>query len=37
MDVVNRIKGLPTTSRAGQGDVPKEDVIIESVTVTEED
>ena len=36
MDVVNRIKGLPTTSRAGHGDVPKEEVIIESVTVTEE-
>ena len=36
MDVVNRIKRLATTSRGAQGDVPKEDVIIESATVTEE-
>ena len=28
MDVVNRIKGVPTTSRMGHQDVPVDDVII---------
>lgn len=30
MDVVNLIKGVPTTSKAGHQDVPAEDVIIET-------
>lgn len=33
MDVVNRIKGVATTRKAGHQDVPKEDVIIEKATV----
>ena len=37
MEVVNSIRVVPTTSRDGQDDVPEEDVIIKSVTVTEED
>ena len=37
MEVVNSIRAVPTTSRDGQDDVPEEDVIIKSVTVTEED
>ncbi|WP_020681385.1 peptidylprolyl isomerase [Marinobacterium rhizophilum] len=35
MDVVNKIKGVKTTSRAGHQDVPAEDVIIESARITE--
>ena len=35
MTVVDRIKGVPTTSRAGYKDVPISDVIIERVEVTE--
>ena len=35
MDVVNKIKGVKTTSRAGHQDVPVEDVIIESAEVVE--
>lgn len=35
MDVVDKIKVVATTSRAGHQDVPVEDVIIEKVTVTE--
>lgn len=35
MDIVNKIKGLPTTSRRGHQDVPVDDVIIESATVIE--
>lgn len=35
MEVVNSIRVVPTTSRDGQNDVPEEDVIIKSVTVTE--
>ena len=31
MDVVNTIKGVSTTSRAGHQDVPAEDIVIESV------
>jgi len=33
MDVVNRIKAVSTTTRAGQRDVPAEDVVIERATV----
>lgn len=33
MDVVNRIKGVRTTSRMGHQDVPAEDVIIEKAEV----
>lgn len=36
MDVVDKIKAVPTTSRAGHQDVPVEDVIIEKVVVNEE-
>lgn len=36
MDVVNDIVKLPTTSKAGHQDVPRDDVIIESVEVTDE-
>ena len=35
MDVVNKIKALPTTSRAGHQDVPVDDVIIESAVIDE--
>ncbi|MCP5161947.1 MAG: peptidyl-prolyl cis-trans isomerase [Hahellaceae bacterium] len=35
MDVVNKIKEVKTTSRAGHQDVPAEDVIIESAEVIE--
>lgn len=35
MDVVNKIKEVATTSRAGHQDVPVDDVIIESVTFSE--
>ncbi len=33
MDIIDKIKAVPTTSRAGHQDVPKDDVIIEKVTV----
>ena len=33
MDVVNRIKAVPTTMKAGHQDVPEEDVIIEKAEV----
>jgi peptidyl-prolyl cis-trans isomerase B (cyclophilin B) len=35
MDVVNKIKGVKTTSRGGHQDVPEKDVIIESARITE--
>jgi len=35
MDVVNRIKGVPTTTRAGHQDVPADDIVIESAEVIE--
>lgn len=35
MDVVEKIKAVPTTMKAGHQDVPVDDVIIESATVTE--
>jgi peptidyl-prolyl cis-trans isomerase B (cyclophilin B) len=34
-DVVDRIKSVPTTFRAGHQDVPTEDVVIESATMVE--
>jgi len=37
MDVVNKIKGCDTTSRAGHQDVPVDDVIIESTEIKEQD
>jgi peptidyl-prolyl cis-trans isomerase B (cyclophilin B) len=33
MDVVDRIKGVATTSRGGHQDVPADEIIIESVEV----
>jgi peptidyl-prolyl cis-trans isomerase B (cyclophilin B) len=35
MDVVNKIKGVKTTSRGGHQDVPAEDVIIESARIAD--
>lgn len=35
MDVVNKIKGVATTMRAGHQDVPSEDVIIEKAEIVE--
>ena len=35
MDVVNKIKGVDTTSRAGHQDVPAEDIIIEKAEITD--
>jgi peptidyl-prolyl cis-trans isomerase B (cyclophilin B) len=35
MDIVNAIKGVATTSRAGHQDVPAEDVIIERAEIVE--
>lgn len=35
MDVVNRIKGVPTTRKAGHQDVPVEDVIITKAVASE--
>jgi peptidyl-prolyl cis-trans isomerase B (cyclophilin B) len=35
MDVVNRIKGVATTSKAGHQDVPAEDVVITKAVVEE--
>lgn len=35
MDVVDKIKKVPTTSRSGHQDVPVEDVVIEKVIVEE--
>ncbi len=32
-DVVDKIKGVATTSRAGHSDVPREDVVIETASV----
>lgn len=37
MDVVNAIKEVDTTTRAGHQDVPAEDVIIESATVIDDE
>jgi peptidyl-prolyl cis-trans isomerase B (cyclophilin B) len=33
MDVVNKIKGTKTASKAGHQDVPKEDIVITSVSI----
>lgn len=35
MDVINKIKDVKTTFKAGHQDVPQEDVIIEKITVSE--
>jgi peptidyl-prolyl cis-trans isomerase B (cyclophilin B) len=35
MDVVNKIKDVETTNRAGHSDVPAEPVVIESATIAE--
>ncbi len=35
-DVLDKIRGVPTTSRAGHQDVPEDPVIIESVEVVDE-
>lgn len=35
MDVVDKIKAVPTTSRSGHQDVPEKEVVIEKVTVDE--
>jgi peptidyl-prolyl cis-trans isomerase B (cyclophilin B) len=35
MDVVNEIKGKPTTTRAGHQDVPAEDIVIEKAEIIE--
>jgi len=35
MDVISKIKGVSTTSRAGHQDVPAEDIIIEKATISE--
>ena len=37
MDVVNRIKGVDTTTRMGHQDVPVEDIVIEKAIVDEEE
>lgn len=36
MDVVNKISKVETTTRVGHGDVPIDDVVIQSVTVEED-
>ncbi len=36
MDVVNRIKGQPTTTRGGHQDVPADDIIIEKAEIIED-
>ena len=35
MDVVNKIKGVETTSKSGHQDVPVEDIIIETAEISE--
>jgi peptidyl-prolyl cis-trans isomerase B (cyclophilin B) len=35
MDVVNKIKGVSTTSRAGHQDVPADDIVIEKAEIIE--
>ena len=35
MDVVNKIKGLPTSMAGGHQDVPSDDIIIESAVLTD--
>ena len=35
MDVVNKIKDQPTTSKAGHQDVPKDDIVIEQVEIVD--
>ena len=35
MEVVNKIKGVETTRRAGHSDVPVEDIVIEKAEITD--
>jgi peptidyl-prolyl cis-trans isomerase B (cyclophilin B) len=35
MDVIDKIKTVPTTNRQGHGDVPVEEILIERVTVSD--
>lgn len=35
MDLVNRMKGVETTTKAGHQDVPEEDIIIEKAEITD--
>lgn len=35
LDIVDKIKAVPTTSRAGHQDVPVDDVVIESAEITD--
>jgi peptidyl-prolyl cis-trans isomerase B (cyclophilin B) len=35
MEVINRIKGVATTSRQGHQDVPEEDIVIEKAEISE--
>ena len=35
MDIINKIKAVPTTRKGGHSDVPADDVIIEKVEITE--
>lgn len=37
MDIVNKIKGCDTGSMMGHQDVPKEDIVINSVTITDDE
>ncbi len=37
MDVVNKISKVDTTTRSGHGDVPIDDVVIQSVTIEEDE
>lgn len=37
MDVVDKIKTVPTTSRAGHQDVPSQDIVIEKATIDKEE
>lgn len=37
MDVVDKIKSVSTTSRSGHQDVPEDDVIIEKVSITDDE
>ena len=37
MDVVNRIKGVATGNMGGHGDVPNEEILIESMEVVEQE
>ena len=36
MEVVNQIKGVDTTTKAGHQDVPVEDIVIEKAEISED-